>query len=352
MPTHLPRHIGCGNGHHARPAGSVSRAPRRCSARVSQFKGAPAKLSALLLLVLSLVLVVTLVGCSLVSSTDAEVNTTPNLVSTSSIPHRGMVLANVCLENDADYARVLFHQATALVAQSAPALAQSNAEGAVVWLTLVDAMPLRPANTVAVLSLPPTPAFPKPPTLAPTPTTDAGNPWGSAPAQASVESQNQAATQTYLANRAAASHQLAQAKTQAHAWADAVRALDPPLGSAPPDLSQCVAVASQRFNNWPGATKYLVIAATLPPPVGRLAWYRLTGVHLRWIDMGCMDLSSCVAGEDAWAHALADAGVTDQLYYDPGESCALSDLFEATNSGGALSSATICSPSSQTGGHL
>jgi hypothetical protein len=127
----------------------------------------------------------------------------------------------------------------------------------------------------------------------------------------------------------AARAQVAHLEAQTQAWATHLRGLTPPLGQSPPQISACIALASQRMNDWPGATKYLVIAATLPPPTGQVAWYSLAGVHVRWIDMGCTTLPQCVAGEAAWGQAFAAAGVTDQRYFDAGESSALSSVFGA-----------------------
>lgn len=140
------------------------------------------------------------VGCSLVSSTTPSANPGAAQIESSVTqnPHRGLVLVDGCVENDKPYPRSLFHQAMDVLARSVESLVQPNAEGAVAYVTLVDAAPLRPENTVSVLTIAPTPPLPTPPALTPTPTTDPSNPYASAQAQATVAAHNQSATDDFL----------------------------------------------------------------------------------------------------------------------------------------------------------
>jgi hypothetical protein len=249
------------------------------------------------------------------------------LTPASQVAHRPALSVMYCPENTPNYPRSLFQQANALVAQSVLAMLQPDSEGAIVYVTLLDKAPARPEASVLTLTLPALPPLPAVPSLTPTPTADPQSPYSAAQKQATVGAWNQQATDAYEQQLKQVQEQLAGAQRQARAWADQLRALDPPLGAGPANVWQCIQLASHRFNNTGTSEKYLILASTLPNPGSASTWYQLGAhVHVRWFT-GCSDIASCRAGEDAWGRALSAAGVGDHLFFDSGETQTLNDLF-------------------------
>lgn len=248
--------------------------------------------------------------------------------------HRPHLTVAYCADGTWSVPTALFTDANRLVADSIDQATKLDQDGLVAYVTYVAANPYLSQNTPLVITVPPLPAPPAPPTILPTPTVDPNNVFGHTPAVQTVTTSNGQAVQAYEQQLATLNAQLAHTQAQVKQQTDQLRALSRPQDANQTSLWSCIELAAQRFQQTSGS-KELVIESDFEDnvPGDALASIGLDGVPVVAIFVNCHSGADCQLKRDIWGTAFQRMRAASFHLYESGQSQTLPPLFASTTTG-------------------
>jgi hypothetical protein len=267
-----------------------------------------------------------LAACATTSLSGIQV--TP--VATVSAPHRGPVLIQYCADDTGSYPRALFSTANQEVANSLVQSVVPNAEGLVLYATLITSMTFDASNTLAPFVIPSIGNYPALPTPLPTPAQ--ANPVSYLATATAVANQNSAAIATYNTAMATVNTRLGVTRGQVADDTKRLTSWNPTIDSTATSVWGCLQLARQRFSGQPG-TKYLIIASDMDNNTNVdftadfTSSQALKGVIVHVIFYYCQTAGTCQDRATMWQQIFRSSGAQSVRFDDPAQSQALGNLF-------------------------